>query len=63
MGRDRPLLRGCERAQTETPAPANAGVAIMGSVASSTYAHRIANAVSPLPHGASDSARSSLGAR
>ncbi len=37
------------------------GVAVMGSVASSVYAHRIGDAVSSLPHGASESARSSLG--
>jgi hypothetical protein len=33
----------------------------MGSVASSVYAHRIGDAVSSLPHDASDTARSSLG--
>jgi EmrB/QacA subfamily drug resistance transporter len=37
------------------------GVAVMGSVASSTYAHQVASAISTLPHGASDTARSSLG--
>jgi hypothetical protein len=37
------------------------GVAVMGSVASSTYAHQVASAVAPLPHGASETARSSLG--
>jgi uncharacterized membrane protein YeaQ/YmgE (transglycosylase-associated protein family) len=37
------------------------GVAVMGSVASSTYAHQVASGVSSLPHGASDTARSSLG--
>jgi EmrB/QacA subfamily drug resistance transporter len=37
------------------------GVAVMGSVASSTYAHQVATALSPLPEGASDAARSSLG--
>jgi hypothetical protein len=36
------------------------GVAVMGSVASSTYAHHLATAAS-LPHNASDTARSSLG--
>jgi EmrB/QacA subfamily drug resistance transporter len=37
------------------------GVAVMGSVASSTYTHQVASAVSSLPHGTSDTARSSLG--
>jgi EmrB/QacA subfamily drug resistance transporter len=37
------------------------GVAVMGSVASSVYAHHIDTAVSSLPHGASDTARTSLG--
>jgi hypothetical protein len=37
------------------------GVAVLGSVASSTYAHQVATALSPLPHDASDTARSSLG--
>jgi hypothetical protein len=37
------------------------GVAVLGSVASSTYAHEVAGALSPLPHGAGDTARSSLG--
>jgi EmrB/QacA subfamily drug resistance transporter len=37
------------------------GVAILGSVASSTYAHQVASALSPLPHSAGDTARSSLG--
>ncbi|HKE80818.1 MAG TPA: MFS transporter [Solirubrobacteraceae bacterium] len=37
------------------------GVAVMGSVASSVYAHHIDTAVSSLPHGAGDTARSSLG--
>src|SRR5512133_3926566 len=33
------------------------GVAVMGSVASSAYAHHVGDAVSSLPHGASDTAR------
>jgi Major Facilitator Superfamily len=37
------------------------GVAVMGSVTSSAYAHRIGAAASSLPHGAGDTARSSLG--
>jgi hypothetical protein len=37
------------------------GVAVLGSVASSTYAHQVATSVSTLPHDASDTARSSLG--
>ena len=37
------------------------GVAVLGSVASSTYTHQIADALSPLPHAASDTAGSSLG--
>jgi hypothetical protein len=36
------------------------GVALMGSVAASTYADQIATALAPLPHGTSDTARSSL---
>ena len=36
------------------------GVAVLGSVAGSTYTHQVADAVSPLPHGASDTAESSL---
>jgi hypothetical protein len=37
------------------------GVAVLGSVASSTYTHQIATAVSPLPHAASDTASTSIG--
>jgi hypothetical protein len=37
------------------------GVAVMGSVASSVYAHHIGGTVSSLPHDAGDTARSSLG--
>jgi hypothetical protein len=37
------------------------GVAVMGSVASSAYTHQVATAASTLPHGADDTARSSLG--
>jgi hypothetical protein len=37
------------------------GVAVLGSVTSSVYAHRIGDAVASLPHGAGDTARSSLG--
>jgi DHA2 family multidrug resistance protein-like MFS transporter len=36
------------------------GVAVLGSVASSTYTHHAAAAFSPLPHTADDTARSSL---
>jgi hypothetical protein len=36
-------------------------VAVLGSVASSTYTHQVANAVSPLPHAPGDAARSLLG--
>jgi EmrB/QacA subfamily drug resistance transporter len=36
------------------------GVAVLGSVASSTYAHQVAGGVSALPHEAGDTARSSL---
>jgi hypothetical protein len=37
------------------------GVAVLGSVTSSTYAHRISDAITTMPHNASDTARSSLG--
>jgi EmrB/QacA subfamily drug resistance transporter len=37
------------------------GVAVLGSIASSVYAHRVADAIAPLPHGAADTARASLG--
>jgi EmrB/QacA subfamily drug resistance transporter len=37
------------------------GVAVLGSVTASTYAHRIGDAIPTLPHNASDAARSSLG--
>jgi EmrB/QacA subfamily drug resistance transporter len=36
------------------------GVAVLGSVTASTYAHRIGDAITTLPHNASDTARSSL---
>jgi hypothetical protein len=37
------------------------GVAVLGSVASSTYTHQIADALTPLPDAASHTAGSSLG--
>jgi EmrB/QacA subfamily drug resistance transporter len=37
------------------------GVAVLGSVTSSTYAHRVTDAITTMPHSASDTARSSLG--
>ena len=37
------------------------GVAVLGSVASSTYTHQITDAFSPLPHAAGDTAGSSVG--
>jgi hypothetical protein len=36
------------------------GVAVLGSVASSTYAHEMADTMAPLPHSAGDTAGSSL---
>jgi hypothetical protein len=36
------------------------GVAVLGSVASSTYAHQVTTSISALPHDASETARSSL---
>jgi hypothetical protein len=37
------------------------GVAVLGSVTASTYAHRIGDTIATVPHSASDTARSSLG--